>query len=93
MRRWTNLTDLANAILARAERGSHVTLSPDTAHLVAIKLMTADAKPTHRDIVAAICDSKCDHPCYPCAGKANVICRAYGQGIAKSNGNVSETNQ
>lgn len=61
--------------------GKGVRLTADTAYFVGLKLMTASEKPTHREIVAVICDSKCAHPCYPCSGKANIIVSAYGQSV------------
>lgn len=73
--------DLAARILVNARAGKGVRLTAETAYFVGLKLMTASEKPTLADIVAVICDSKCERPCYPCTGKANVICRAYGQSV------------
>lgn len=76
-----NEKDLAARILVNARAGKGVRLTADTAHFVGLKLMTASEKPSWTAIVAIICDSKCSRPCYPCSGKANVICRAYGQTV------------
>lgn len=73
-------------MLARATAGRGVRLTADTAYFVGLKLMTASEKPTWKDIVAVLCDSKCEAPCYPCGGKANIICRAYGQSVDHSSG-------
>lgn len=76
-----NEKDLAARIMAMVSAGKGVRLTQSTARFVAMKLMTAAEKPTHADIVAVICDSKCKRPCYPCSGKANIICRAYGHSV------------
>lgn len=80
-RAWENEKELADLIMERAKENKHVRLSPNTAQFLALKLYTASEKPTRDDIVKAICDSRCDKPCYPCLGKANVIVRAYGHSI------------
>lgn len=77
-RRWAGEAELAALILARANAHKRVTLSPDTAMFVGLKLMTAAAKPTAAEVALMICDSKCKSPCYPCQGKANIIVRSYG---------------
>ena len=79
MRNWSTIEELAGLILARGQAGKQVRLAPETAQLVGLKLLTADAKPSHREVVGMICDSKCEHPCVPCTFKANAIVRAYGQ--------------
>ncbi|ESZ63756.1 hypothetical protein X728_09035 [Mesorhizobium sp. L103C120A0] len=80
-RRWAGEAELAALIIARANAGKRVTLSPDTALFVGLKLMTASAKPTAAEVALMICDSRCERPCYPCQGKANVIVAAYGQSV------------
>jgi hypothetical protein len=76
-----NEKDLAARILVNARAGKGVRLTPDTAYFVGLKLMTASEKPTLAEIVAVLCDSKCSAACYPCSGKANIICRAYGHSV------------
>lgn len=88
-----NEKDLAARILAKAAAGRGVRLTADTAYFVGLKLMTASEKPTHADIVAVLCDSKCERPCYPCSGKANMICRAYGQSVTPSSCEQSPSDQ
>ncbi|ESW78158.1 hypothetical protein X772_29770 [Mesorhizobium sp. LSJC280B00] len=70
--------------MVRANAGKRVTLSPDTALFVGLKLLTASAKPTAAEVALMICDSKCERPCYPCQGKANGIVRAYGTAPANA---------
>lgn len=78
-RRWTNEAELADLILARARAGKGVTLEPDTAYFVGLKLQKVAEKPTHAAIVKVICGSlKCEAPCTACTAKANVIVDAYG---------------
>lgn len=77
-RRWADEAELAALMMTRANAGKRVTLSSETAMFVALKLITASAKPTAAEVALMICDSKCERPCYPCQGKANGIVRAYG---------------
>ncbi|RJG46477.1 hypothetical protein D3Y55_21010 [Mesorhizobium sp. DCY119] len=79
MKKWETLTELAELLLVRGRERKSAVLGPDTAHLVGLKLLTADAKPTHKDVIEMICDSRCKDACVPCTFKANAICRAYGQ--------------
>lgn len=81
---WKSEGELADLIMTRVKANKDVRLSAQTAHFVALKLYTADKKPTVREIVTVICDSKCERPCYLCTGKANVIVRAYGHSVEGS---------
>lgn len=83
MRKWKTLGDLAELLIARSRRQKTVTVTAETALVIGLKLMTADAKPTHDAVVRMICDSKCERGCVPCTFKANAICRAYGQSFAR----------
>lgn len=88
-----NEKDIAARMLASARNGRGVRLTADTTYFVGLKLMTASEKPTHADIVAVLCDSKCERPCYPCSGKANMICRAYGHSVTPSSWEPSPSDQ
>lgn len=77
-RQWQTETDLAAMLLARGHEGRVARLAPETAIFVGAKLMTVGAKPTVEDVVKILCTSKCEHACYACKGKANLITRAYG---------------
>lgn len=81
MRKWNTIGELAALMMARSRRGKPVTVTSETALFIGLHLMTADAKPTHGDVVRMICDSKCELGCVPCTFKANAIVQAYGQGI------------
>lgn len=82
MRGWKTEADLAALLLARSAAGRKVVLSPETAHFVGLKLMTASAKPTRDEVAKLICASKCAAPpCYGCRGLANIIVHAYGQSV------------
>ena len=83
--RWTSLAELADLLEARARQGRPVRITADTARLIAIKLRTADAKPTRDDVALALCTVKvkCARPCFDCAGKANIVVRAYGQSFRR----------
>ena len=82
-RKWATEEDLASLILERARAHKIVSLSPDTALFVAIKLATASKKPTEREIIYALCERNCDKPCFACYGKANAITRLYGQRVGE----------
>ena len=83
--RWTSLAELADLLEARARQGRPVRITADTARLIAIKLRTADAKPTRDDVALALCVGRvtCVRPCYDCAGKANIVVRVYGQSFRR----------
>lgn len=82
MAAWRTLTELAHFLIARGQAGREALLSPATAHLVGIKLETAEAKPDRDEIALMICRRKetdrCSEPCFECKGRANIIVRAYG---------------
>lgn len=82
MRKWDTLADLAALMIARSRTHKTVTVTSETAFVIGLKLMTADAKPTHDAVLKMICDSRCQHRCVPCTFKANAICAAYGQSWA-----------
>lgn len=84
MRNWSTVAELGGMIVAESHVRKRVILNPDTALLIGLKLMTADAKPSHHEIIGLICDSKCERPCIPCTFKSNAICRAYGQGGSRA---------
>jgi len=86
MRTWRNLTDLATQMLVHCNEGKMIRLNPETARLVAYKLMTAEVKPTRNAVARLICDSKCQNLCIPCTFKANAITTAYGQGSNEGTG-------
>lgn len=81
MRKWSTTKELADLILAKANAGKTVTLSPDTALFAGMNLERVDAKPSRREVALLLCTSKskCSEPCTGCIGKANPIVRVYGQ--------------
>jgi hypothetical protein len=83
MRKWKTLGDLAALMIARSRRQKTVTVTSETAMVIGLHLMTADAKPTHDAVIRMICDSRCQRGCVPCTFKANAICNAYGLAIGK----------
>jgi hypothetical protein len=80
--RWQHLGELCEWIRTRAHANKRVILAPDTALIVAGHLEVAHAKPTRDEIALMICkrgaSGRCDAPCYDCAGRANMVARAYG---------------
>ena len=78
-RNWTTLTELAELLIARANAKKPVSLTPDTAYLVGLKLMTVDTKPTRDEVAMLLCSSKCSDPCFTCRGTANIVVRVYGE--------------
>lgn len=79
MRRWKDESDLAARMLVLAQAGRRVVLTPETARIVAAKLITAARKPTRNGVARLICSSKCERLCYHCLGVANMIVNEYGE--------------
>lgn len=78
---WRNEKELAELLIARYNSGRNVVLSPETAHFVGLKLMTASEKPTRDEVAKLLCTAKCQKLCYNCQGTANLIVRVYGQRV------------
>lgn len=78
---WRNEKELAELLIARANRKRKVTLTPETALFVGLKLMTASEKPTRDEVAKLLCNSKCLQLCYNCQGTANMIVRVYGHRV------------
>ncbi len=68
-------------MMSKAEAGKNVSLSPDTARFVALKLCLVGNMPNRTDIVRVLCGAKCERQCYNCIGKANEIVRLYGSSL------------
>ncbi len=77
-RRWKSEQELALMIISKADKGQNVTLSPDTARFVGLKLAKVGLLPSRSEIVRILCRAKCERDCYNCIGTANEIVRAYG---------------
>lgn len=81
---WTNEAELAAMLLVRAEQKRRVVLTPETAHFIGLKLLTASNKPSHREVAQLVCTAKCSEICIPCTYIANAIVRAYGQRVSST---------
>ncbi len=78
-REWRNEKELAELLIARANGKRIVSLTPETALFVGLKLMTASTKPTRDEVARLLCSSKCQKLCYNCRGTANLVVEVYGQ--------------
>ncbi len=78
---YRTIHDLADMLATAAREGRNAKLTPQTASLLATALRAFAARPTREEVAkAAFCSRQCDEICYPCRGKANVVCRIYEGG-------------